>query len=126
METTVRATKTTKEAPRRLPTTARPKIDAADVVAPDGYEVEAVMAGLSFPCGIEVGPDGTVYVCEGGSTWPTRPVMPSRILALKPSGAVEVIASEVPDGGPRGLAVHDGALYVSVRGDITPGSSATT
>jgi len=116
METNVRATRTTREALRRLPTSARPVIDAADVVAPDGYEVEPVLARLSFPCGIEVGPDGTVFVCEGGSTWPTRPVMPTRVLALKPSGELRVVASEVPDGGPRGLAWHDGALYVSVKG----------
>ncbi|HEX8200639.1 MAG TPA: hypothetical protein VF590_09140 [Isosphaeraceae bacterium] len=116
METTVRATRTTREALRRLPTSARPIIDAADILAPVGYEVEPVLAGLSFPTAIEVAPDGTLFVCEGGSTWPTRPVMPTRILSLDPSGRLEVIASEVPDGGPRGLAWHDGALYVSVKG----------
>ena len=42
------------------------------------------MAGLSFPTTIEFAPDGPVFVAEGGSTWPTRPYMPARLLSLIP------------------------------------------
>lgn len=47
---------------RKLPTTVRPKIDARDVQLPEGYSVEVVMAGLSFPCGLAVAEDGTVFI----------------------------------------------------------------
>jgi hypothetical protein len=66
------ATRATREALRKLPTTSRPVVDAADVVAPEGYEVEPVLVGLSFPCGMGFADDGSLFLLEGGSTWPTR------------------------------------------------------
>ena len=72
MKTKLRATRAARESLRKLPTSIRPVVDAADVVAPEGYEVEPIMVGLSFPTAIETAPDGSLFVCEGGSTWPTR------------------------------------------------------
>jgi hypothetical protein len=43
--------------------------------------------------------DGTLFLLEGGSTWPTRPYMPARILKLDPAGSLEEFAVEVL-GGP--------------------------
>src|SRR4051812_6027463 len=109
----VTATRTTRDALRRLPTTARPAVDPKDVVAPEGYEVEPVLVGLSFPCGMGFADDGSLFILEGGSTWPTRPYMPARVLRLDTrSGAVDEIGVEVL-GGPRGVAYRDGAIYVT-------------
>lgn len=99
----------------QLPTPARPKLDPHDISVPDGYQVEAVLAGLSFPTDIAFDEDSTLYISEGGSTWPTRPAPPRRILRLDPSGTLAEFAGEVMPG-PRGLAVHDGGLYVAVKG----------
>ncbi len=41
-----------------LPTPARPRLDPADVVVPDGYDVDVVVAGLSFPTGMGFADDG--------------------------------------------------------------------
>lgn len=71
---------------RGSPTLARPRVDAQDVGVPGGYRVEVVVAGLSFPTAIEFAPDGTVFIAEGGSTWPTWPYMPTRLLRLDPEG----------------------------------------
>jgi glucose/arabinose dehydrogenase len=101
-----------------LPTTARRRVDPNDVVAPPGYRVEAVAIGLSMPCGMAIAPDGTVFIAEGGTTWPTRPWMPPRILRLETSGAVQVLA-QLEEGGPRGLAFHDGQLYAMAKGGYT-------
>ena len=101
-----------------LPTPARPRIDAADVAVPDGYRVELVVAGLSMPCGMGVADDGTVYVLEGGSTWPTRPHLPARILTLSPDGRLGSLGDE-PLAGPRHLALADGAAFVSEKGGHT-------
>jgi glucose/arabinose dehydrogenase len=90
-------------------------VDGADVVVPHGFEVEPLVVGLSFPCGMGFADDGRLFILEGGSTWPTRPYMPSRILCLEPSGELTVIGIETL-GGPRGVAWRDGALYVSDKG----------
>jgi hypothetical protein len=82
-------------APVELPVPARSRVDPADIVVPDGYRVEVVLVGLSMPCGVGFVDDGTLYVLEGGSTWPTRPHLPGRILRLDPSGRqLDVVAEE--------------------------------
>ncbi len=111
----LRATPAPPDALKNLPTAARRVVDAGDVVAPEGYTVEPVLVGLSFPCGMGFADDGTLFILEGGSTWPTRPYMPARVLRLDPAGRLDVIDEEV-EGGPRGVSYRDGAIYVSVKG----------
>ncbi len=74
------------EALQQLPTPARPRLDPADVVLPAGYRAEVVLAGLSMPCGMGVDGEGTVYVLEGGSTWPTRRTCPAASCGCAPTG----------------------------------------
>lgn len=104
---------------RRLPTTMRPRLDASAVEVPAGYRVETVIAGLSFPACMEFAPDGTLFIGEGGSTWPTRPYMPARILTLSPDGKLDLFATEPEFAGPRGFAIRDGFLYLSTKGGYT-------
>lgn len=111
----IAAVKTTRKSLRELPTSIRPIVDAKDVVVPEGYEVQPVLAGLSFPTTLGFAEDGTLFLGEGGSTWPTRPCMPARILKLAPSGELDVVYTEVL-GGPRGITWKDDALYVSIKG----------
>jgi len=103
------------EALCKLPTTARPVVNAQDTKVPDGYTVEAVMAGISLPNDLTFAPDGTLFVLEGGSSWPTRPYMPARIIRQRPSGEVDAIQMDI-EGGPRGIAYRDGELYISIKG----------
>ncbi|MGK5741263.1 PQQ-dependent sugar dehydrogenase [Micromonospora sp. URMC 103] len=103
------------EALRALPTSARPRVDPADVVVPAGYRVEVVLVGLSMPCGMGFADDGTLFVLEGGSTWPTRPYVPARILRLDPQGRLDVVAEEGL-GGPRHVAVYGDTILVSCKG----------
>jgi glucose/arabinose dehydrogenase len=111
----VKAVKGTADLCRKLPVSARPAVDAADVVVPEGYQVEVVMAGLSFPTDIAFGDNGTIFVSEGGSSWPTRPYMPARILMLNPGGKVEAITINV-QAGPRGIAWREGELSMTIKG----------
>jgi glucose/arabinose dehydrogenase len=111
----LRTTQASREALQQLPVSARSRLDPADILVPDGYRVEAVVAGLSFPTGMGFADDGTLFILEGGSTWPTRPYLPARVLKLSPSGQHETVIEEVL-GGPRGVAYRDGAIYVSVKG----------
>lgn len=100
---------------RRLPTTARPIVNADDILVPEGYRVEAVLVGLSLPTTLTFAPDGTLFIAEGGSTWPTRPTLPPRLLTLSPEGELEVFATE-DLAGVRGMSVRDGMLYASAKG----------
>lgn len=100
---------------KQLPTSGRSRISAFNTKVPEGYTVEAVMAGLSLPTDLTFAPDGTLFVCEGGSSWPTRPYMPSRIIRQKPSGETDAIQMDV-EGGSRGIAYKDGELYISIKG----------
>ena len=100
---------------QRLPTPARPRLDPADVVLPAGYRAEVVLAGSSMSCGMGVDDDGTAYVLEDGSTWPTRPHLPGRILRLRPGGMLDVLGEE-PLGGPPHIALRDDAAHVSAKG----------
>ncbi|MDD9207929.1 hypothetical protein PU560_15845 [Georgenia sp. 10Sc9-8] len=98
-----------------LPVPARPRVDPSHVVVPPGYTVDVMVAGLSFATGMGFAPDGTLYLLEGGSTWPTRPYMPARVLRLDPDGELTEVGEETL-GGPRGVAVHDGGLFVIDKG----------
>jgi glucose/arabinose dehydrogenase len=109
------ATSQVNERVLKLPMSARPVVNPDDVEAPEGYKVEVVAAGLSFPTGMGFAGDGTLYILEGGSTWPTRPALPPRILRLHPKGNLEVFAVETL-GGPRGVTYKDGYIYVSCKG----------
>ena len=111
----IKASKGPRAALRKLPTTVRPIVDPADVMVPEGYELEPLVVGLSFPTCMEFGDDGTLYIGEGGSTWPTRPALPPRILSLSPDGKLGVLGVE-SFGGPRGMAYKDGTLYVMAKG----------
>lgn len=111
----LRAIRTSRQALQNLPTSIRPKVDPDDVVVPEGYEVEALVVGLSFPTTMTFADDGTLFIGEGGSTWPTRPYMPPRILKLDTSGRLDVVTTETL-GGPRGMSWRDGCLYISVKG----------
>jgi glucose/arabinose dehydrogenase len=106
------------EALQELPIPARPRLDPRDVVVPEGYTVDVVLAGLSMPTGMGVDHEGSVYICEGGSTWPTRPHLPGRILRLRPDGRLDALGEE-PLAGPRHIAFADGAAYVSAKGGHT-------
>ncbi|QOR64734.1 hypothetical protein IM538_12775 [Cytobacillus suaedae] len=109
------ATSRTSDKVLKLPTSARPVVNPDDVWVPEGYKVEVVAAGLSFPTGMGFADDGSLYILEGGSTWPTRPALPPRILRMNPEGDVEVFAIETL-GGPRGISYRDGYIYVSCKG----------
>lgn len=101
---------------RRLPTTVRSRVQPEYIEVPEGYEIEPVLVGLSFPCGMGFTDDGALVVLEGGSTWPTRPYMPARMLRLDTaSGRVDELGVEVL-GGPRGVVYRDGAIFVTVKG----------
>ncbi len=113
------------EALQDLPVPA-PRLDPRDVVVPDRYSVEVVLAGPPMPIGMGIDDDGTVYVCEGGSTWPTQSHLPGRILRLRPDGRPDVLGEELL-AGPRHISPSPTEPPMSrPRAATSAGSWATT
>ena len=84
------------------------EIDPGHINVADGYRIEAVVANLSVPTtAIFDGED--LLIAESGFKNTAVP----RILRIKPGGAVEIVASEGLKGPVTGLAMVNGALYVS-------------
>src|SRR5687767_14414435 len=44
-------------------------VDANDVKVPDGYRIEALASGLTFPTGVAFDDDGTAWVVESGYSY---------------------------------------------------------
>ncbi len=94
-----------------------PPPDAAQVDAPEGYRVEAVLTDLTYPTSVERDDDGNLYVAEAG--WVYGDVSaPARVLRLTPSGALSVV-TEALVGPVTDLLWHQGRLYVSHRGAVS-------
>jgi glucose/arabinose dehydrogenase len=97
-------------------TTFRPprQVNAADVLLPPGFRIEAVATGLTFPTGIAFDDQGRPHVTEAGYSYGEVFTTP-RLLRLGPGGATTEIARG--DNAPwTGLAFHRGAFFVTGGG----------
>lgn len=101
-------------------------VDPADVALPEGYRIEAVATGLSFPTGVAFDEEGRVYVTEAGWSYGVEEPGTPRLLRVEPDGSTSIVAQgENPPWN--GLAYHPGsgpgqagAFYVA-GGHVRPG-----
>lgn len=87
------------------------KVETKDIALPDGYEIEAVATGLTFPSGITFDDEGRVYVTEAGFSYGGYFGEP-RLLRLEPSGTTSVVATGTNPPW-NGVDYHDGSFYVA-------------
>src|SRR5688500_456079 len=66
-------------------------LDANDVVVPDGYRIEALATGFTFPTGVAFDEEGTAWVVESGYAY-GEVFAPARLLRVGVEG-VDVIAT---------------------------------
>jgi hypothetical protein len=95
-------------------------IKAGDVALLEGYAIETVATGLTFPTGITFDEGGRPYLSESGYAYGemfTRP----RLLALGSGAPREVAAGGDREGPWNGLTFHDGAFFVADGGTLTGG-----
>lgn len=97
-------------------------IDASDVVVPDGYRIEAVAAGFTFPTGVAFDGDGTPWVIESGYAYGEM-FAPARLLRVGVEG-VDVIATG--DSGAHGwmgidYSKDEDAFFIAESGITRPG-----
>ena len=101
-------------------TTGR-QVNPADIILPQGYRIEAVATGLTFPTDVAFDDEGTLYVLEAGycygEVWTTP-----RLLRVAPGGATSVVASGERDRAPwTGVDARGRNFYVAEGGQLAGG-----
>jgi glucose/arabinose dehydrogenase len=86
------------------------------IQVPEGFQIEKVVDGLTYPTSITWDDEGNMYVAEAGGAFLEQPA-PSRILRIQNGQATEVI--NLSDKGVRasvvGITWHDGQFYFTHR-----------
>ena len=95
-------------------------VNAADVALPEGYEIELVAVGLTFPTGVAFDDAGRVYVTEAGYSYGEIFLTP-RLLRIDGLRETTVIAAAADNGPWNGVVYHDGAFYVAEGGQLEGG-----
>jgi glucose/arabinose dehydrogenase len=91
----------------------------ADIALADGYRIEAVATGLTFPTGVTFDEQGRVYVLEAGYSYGEDFTTP-RLLRVTPDGTTSVIAAgENPPWN--GVTFADGGFFVAEGGVLQGG-----
>ncbi len=95
-------------------------VNAGDVVVPEGYRVEVVAQGLTFPTGVTFDGEGRPYVVEAGYAYGEVWTTP-RLLRIEADGRMVPIASGGTNGPWTGVFYHEGAFYVAEGGELEGG-----
>ncbi len=95
------------------------QLRAADVALPEGYRIEPVAIGLTFPTGVAFDDAGGIYVVEAGYSYGEVFTTP-RLLRIEADGRSTTLAS---GGNPpwNGVTYHQGAFYVAQGGVLEGG-----
>lgn len=97
------------------------QINPADIVLPDGYRIEAVTSGLTFPTGVAFDESGGVYVIEAGYSYGEVFTTP-RLLRITADGQQQVIATGGNNGPWTGVTYHGGSFFVAQGSQLEGGS----
>jgi glucose/arabinose dehydrogenase len=87
-------------------------VETRDIVVPQGYFVEIVATGLTFPTGVAFDDEGDVYVVEAGYSYGEVFTTP-RLLKIEAQGKTSVIATGDKGGPWTGVTFLQGDFYVS-------------
>lgn len=102
----------------------RRHLDAADIALPQGYRIELVATGLSFPTDVAFDDENRAYVVESGYCYGEVFTTP-RLLRIESASSHTEIArggeGQENNGPWNGVAFHDGAFYVAEGGVLHGG-----
>ncbi|MDT0691948.1 hypothetical protein RM549_19335, partial [Salegentibacter sp. F188] len=65
-------------------------IEPTDVLLPDGYKIEVVTEGLTFPTAVTFDEEGNIYVIEGGYSYGEVFLAP-KLLKIQPDGSTTTV-----------------------------------
>src|SRR3954468_14429528 len=94
--------------------------DPADVLVPEGYRLEKLAEGLTFPTGVTFDDGGRPYVVESGYSYGEVFTTP-RLLRIETDGRKTLIASGTDNGPWTGVTFHRGVFYVAEGGELHGG-----
>lgn len=92
----------------------------SDIALPEGYRIEAIATGLTFPTGVTFDQLGNLYVVESGYSYGEQWKAP-RLLKLESSGETSVVAAGEKNGPWNGVTFYDGDFYVAEGGHLNGG-----
>src|SRR5687768_1186161 len=92
------------------------RIDPGDVSVPQGYRMEVVATGLTFPTGVAFGEGGEIYGLESGYSEGEKVLQPRLVEVDRKGGGVLRTIATGEKGPWNGLADHAGAFYVAENG----------
>ncbi|HEY0881502.1 MAG TPA: PQQ-dependent sugar dehydrogenase [Archangium sp.] len=95
--------------------------DPNDVALPDGYRIELVADGLTFPVGITFDDTGIPYVVESGYSYGEVFTTP-RVLRIDPATGDRSVIAEGAHPPWNGITHHRGHFYVSEGSQDKPGA----
>lgn len=96
------------------------KIEAADVALPEGYRIEVVARGLTFPTGVAFDERGHAHVVEAGYSYGEVWTTP-RLVRVEADGALTPIAAGEKNGPWTGVAFAEGSFYIAEGGELEGG-----
>jgi glucose/arabinose dehydrogenase len=94
---------------------AEQKISPADIALPDGYRIELVVQGLTFPTAVAFDGNNGLYAIESGYCYGEVFSTP-RLLRIASDGSRQVIATGTNNGPWTGVTFHDGNFYIAEGG----------
>ncbi|CAN5339362.1 hypothetical protein BH23BAC1_BH23BAC1_07210 [soil metagenome] len=95
-------------------------INPDDIALLDGYQIEPVATGLTFPSGIDFDDEGNVYVIESGYAYGEVFTTP-QLIRIDPDGQQTVMARGEKNGPWNGIKYYQGNFYIAEGGQIEGG-----
>jgi glucose/arabinose dehydrogenase len=96
------------------------RVDISDVALPQGYTIERVAEGLSFPTGVTFDEQGTPYVVESGYSYGEVFSTP-RLVKIQPGSGLQEIVRGGKNGPWNGVQFYAGNVYVAEGGVMEGG-----
>jgi glucose/arabinose dehydrogenase len=94
--------------------------DPSDIALPDGYHIQVIAKGLTFPTGACFDDQGRLHVVESGYSYGEVWTTP-RLLRIEQDGGNTQIAAGARNGPWTGVAFHEGAFFVAEGGVLEGG-----
>lgn len=95
-------------------------VTPSDIQVPEGYRIEPVATGLTFPTGVAFDDQGGIFVVESGYAYGEVWTEP-RLLRILPGGGTSIIAGGGKNGPWTGVAYHQGNFFVAEGGVLEGG-----
>lgn len=92
----------------------------ADVLLPEGYQIEAVARNLTFPTAAALDDQGKLYIIEAGYSYGEVFLSP-KLLRIEADGSTTLIAEGEKNGPWTGITYHEGNFYVAEGGVLKGG-----